>query len=461
MHKTLKTILKYGAILFILLATTQVWAAAQAAAEELPGDEEVGGLGEGRKWIPEVSFPPTDSDSAEGEVYFWDRAFHIDFSRSNMHISKKRGIEYTRNNSEFYLRVGGRIYVDFVNYDEDKNDLGDDGAGVRNFMIELNGRFNKQWLYRLSWGGFASGGKINGSGAYLDDAYVSYNGFDKVALVFGQQSEPFSLEEMSSSLTTTFMERGLPNALVTGTNVGASFSTYRSWWGLSAGFFAEDIANAADLSDQGHGLTGRIHFNPGHREDRVFHLGSSLSLRDISDTDSFYFRRRPESGLTDVRYVDTGDIFNPEHVYRYNLEAAVTAGPFSIQGEYIGARMTRNDGFGDLDFYGWYGFVSWFPTGGSRNYFPNEGIFGYPDVKSKYGELELAVRYSMLDLNDGLVRGGTEKNISFGINWYFSRHMRLMANYIIVDNDIFANADGTLEGNDDPHILQFRFQYRI
>jgi hypothetical protein len=42
-----------------------------------------------------------------------------------------------------------------------------------------------------------------------------------------------------------------------------------------------------------------------------------------------------------------------------------------------------------------------------------------------------------------------------------SRHIRLMANYIFVNNDIFANADRTVEGNDDPRILQFRFQYRI
>jgi phosphate-selective porin OprO/OprP len=436
-------------------------AAKESAAEEPAEDEEVGGLGEGRKWVPEVSFPPTDPDSIEGEVYFWDRDFQIDFAYSNLHISQKRGIEYTRDDSEFYLRIGGRIYIDFVKYFEDKNDLGDNGLGIRNFTIEMNGRFNKQWLYRLSWGGFTSGGKFDGGGAFIDDAYVSYNGFKKIALILGQHKEPFGLEESSSSLVTTFMERGLPTALVTGTNLGASFSTYRSWWGLTAGVFAEDLSNGSDLSNQGRGLTGRIHFNPGHREDRVYHLGSSVSFRDISDTDSFYYRNRPESGLTDVRYVDTGDIFNPEHVYRYNIEAAVTAGPFAVQGEYIGSRMTREAGLSELDFYGWYVFASWFPTGGSRNYFPDEGIFGYPQVKSKHGELELAVRYSMVNLTDGTVRGGTEKNLSLGINWYLSRHMRLMANYIFVNNDTFANADRTVEGNDHPQILQFRFQYRI
>ena len=476
MHTLYNKIIKYTIILLIVLAITSVWpaayaaaeepaaektAAAQAAAEEPVSDEEVDGLGEGRKWIPEVSFPPSDPDSVEGEVYFWDRDFSFNLPHSNMHISKKRGIEYTRDDNEFYLRVGGRIFIDFVKYFEDKNNLGDDGIGVRNLTVEMNGRFNKQWLFRLSWGGFTSGGKINGSGAFLDDAYVSYNGFEKIALVLGQHDEPFGLEQLSSSLVTTFMERGLPSALVTGKNLGASFSTYRSWWGLTAGVFAEDLSNASDLSNQGHGLTGRVHLNPGHREDRVYHLGSSLSYRDVSNTDSFYFRNRPESGLTDVRYVDTGDIFNPENLYRYNIEAAVTAGPFSLQGEYIGSRMTRQAGLRNLDFHGWYVFASWFPTGSSRNYFPDEGIFGYPEVKSKYGELELAVRYSMVNLTDGTVRGGTEKNLSLGINWYFSRHMRLMGNYIFVDNDIFANADGTVEGNDDPRILQFRFQYRI
>jgi phosphate-selective porin OprO/OprP len=487
----LKTIIKYGAILLIVLASTPVWAAAQvaaeqAAAEEPAGEEsaanepaeeepageksaadepaeeeEVDGMSEGRKWIPAVSFPPADKDSIEGEVFFWDRAFHIDFAYSSLHLSKKRGIEYSRDDSEFYLRVGGRIFIDIVRYFEDKNDLGDNGPGLRNFMIEMNGRFNKQWLYRLSWGGFTSGGKFDGSGAYLDDAYVSYNGFDKIALVLGQHKEPFSLENMSSSLASTFMERGLPSALVPGTNIGASIGTYRSWWGLTAGIFSEDLGSAQDLSNQGYGLTGRIHFNPGHQEGMVFHLGTSLSLRDISDTDSFYFRKRPESGLTDVRYVDTGDIFNPEHVYRYNLEGAVTAGPVSLQAEYIGARLTRKTDLSDLGFYGWYVFASWFPTGGKRNYFSQEGIFGYPEIKSQYGEVEFALRYSMLDLTKGSVRGGTEQNISFGINWYLSRHMRLMANYIFVDNDFFADADKTLEGNDDPQILQFRFQYRI
>lgn len=44
------------------------------------------------------------------------------------------------------------------------------------------------------------------------------------------------------------------------------------------------------------------------------------------------------------------------------------------------------------------------------------------------------------------------------MNWYLNPHMRLMANYIFVDNDKNADADGDLTGNDDPGIFQTRFQ---
>ena len=64
----------------------------------------------------------------------------------------------------------------------------------------------------------------------------------------------------------------------------------------------------------------------------------------------------------------------------------------------------------------------------------------------------------MLDLNDGPVTGGEEKNITIGLNWYANSHIRVMANYILVDNDIYADDAGDVTGNDDPDIFQMRLQ---
>ena len=72
--------------------------------------------------------------------------------------------------------------------------------------------------------------------------------------------------------------------------------------------------------------------------------------------------------------------------------------------------------------------------------------------------MELAVRYSTIELNDGPITGGEEKNITLGLNWYLNPKVRLMVNYIMVNNDEDSNDKGDVLGNDDPHIFQMRFQ---
>jgi phosphate-selective porin len=46
------------------------------------------------------------------------------------------------------------------------------------------------------------------------------------------------------------------------------------------------------------------------------------------------------------------------------------------------------------------------------------------------GAWELALRFSYVDLNDGNIRGGKERNCTIGINWYTRGKQRSMINYI-------------------------------
>jgi len=66
---------------------------------------------------------------------------------------------------------------------------------------------------------------------------------------------------------------------------------------------------------------------------------------------------------------------------------------------------------------------------------------------NQWGAWEVAARYSDLDLNwneglpgmacsaafTGCVRGGEEKIVTLGLNWYLSNNIRLMFDYLIVD----------------------------
>jgi len=446
--------------MFIAAIHLQGHALAQEEKEEKAEEEAASEAGQGLIWVPRLAFPPSDPSKEAGYLPLFDRDISLEYLDFTFYLSWKRSLEITRKNSDFYLRLHGRAFLDLAKYFEDKNDLGSDGFGLRTFLIQADGRFTEQWLYRLSLGGLTNGGRFDGSDAFLDDAYVTYLG-TRTAWLFGQFSEPFSLEENTSSLATTFMERALPNALVPGNNVGVGFHTNRKQWSLSAGIFGEDLASSKDARDQGIGITGRFVFRPLRPDHKFYHLGASFSFRGITGGDPLIYRRRPESGLTDVRFVNTGDIFEAGTVTRAGLEAALTMGPLSLQAEYIRLLVNRKSGYDDLGFHGWYAYVSWFPTGESRKYFPLEGIFGYPDIESKWGAVELAARYSTLDLNDGSVKGGEEKNLTLGVNWYISPRTRLMANYIWVFCDENADDNGALLGDDSPQILQFRFQFRF
>ena len=447
-----------------LLISMPIFAVATHALAEEKNDEkkkeEASELGQGRIWLPRISFPPSDPTGEAGYLPLFDRDISVEFGRANLYLSTKRALELTIDESDFYLRVGGRIMVDLTKYYEDKNDLGSNGLGLRTVLVEGDGRFTNRWLYRLSWGGLTSGGRFDTGGVFLDDAYLTYLG-PRRAWIFGQHGEPFSLEESTSGLATTFMERALPNALVPGSNVGISFHADKDWGGVSAGVFGEDLASPKDAADQGLGFTGRITVHSLRPEKFTYHLGGSFSWRTITGNDPVFFRIRPESGLTDVRYVNTGDLLEADQMTRVGAEAALAAGPLSLQAEYITSLVARMAGYDDLSFDGWYAFVSWFPTGESRKYFADEGIFGYPDITSKYGAVELAARYSTLDLNHGSVHGGKEQNVTFGVNWYISRRTRMMANYIFVFNDENANDNGRIKGDDEPQIFQLRLQVRI
>jgi phosphate-selective porin OprO/OprP len=426
--------------------------------------EDIEEAAENRLWLPQLSFPPSDPTKEAGSLPLWGRDISFSYLGTNWYLSKKRGLELTFDNNDFYLRASGRIYMDLTHYNDEKNDLGRGGFGIRTALLELTGRFTEGWQYRLSFGGLTEGGRFDGSGAFIDDAYVAHVKKD-TAWVLGQQGEPFSLEAETSSLVTTFMERALPYALVPGTTLGVSYNVAgERWgingWGMKVGVFGENLATEKDEGDQGYGFTGRFFYRSGALEEGL-HLGGSASWRYVPSSGQVFFRYRPESGLTDVRYVDTGDILKVENLLRMGLEGALKKGPLCLQGEYIVTRVDRENPFDDVTFDGWYAFLSWFATGESRKYFYQEGIFGYPDIQSKYGALELAVRYSTIDLTDGLVKGGKEDNLTFGINWYITPKIRLMGNYIFVFADDDADGDGALDGDDRPQIIQLRLQLRI
>ncbi len=401
---------------------------------------------------------PREGEEAEQENSRWLRMPEVDYG-----ISPRTGLDVNLANDTFTIHAGGRLYLDAVQYFEDKNDLGDTPIALRTAQLDVLGGFLSNWRYKFSWSGFTKGGSGDGGGVALGDAYVSYTGFSPKVITVGQQDEPFSLVSENSGLTRTFMENALPNALTPGKTLGISMSTVgkNDKWNAKGGMFFQDLATDKDTGDQGTGFTGRLVYRPIIAEEKIFHVGGSFSFRDITSDDTVRFRSRPESGITNKRLVDTRSIQGVDALNRFGVETAAVFGPYTFQGEYIRAFVDRRSSFEDLDFHGWYASLSWFLTGESKNYDTSSGLFGTIRPHHEDGAIELAVRYSHIDLSSEEVRGGKQDNVTLGVNWYLTEQLRIMANFIFVWTDKNATGEGDVEGNDSPQILQMRLQYSL
>jgi phosphate-selective porin OprO/OprP len=197
------------------------------------------------------------------------------------------------------------------------------------------------------------------------------------------------------------------------------------------------------------------------REGRVLHLGTAASYRDYDSDAVLQLDIRPESHVTDISFVDTGDIANLRSVTRFGAEAAAILGPVTLQSEYVRTWIPRRMGDPDLTFDGWYVLAGWVITGESHEYRDKRGLIGSVvprrnvSLGEGFGAWELALRYSVLDLSDEDIRGGVQDILGVGINWYLNPNMRLMANYLrLID---LTDSDPGYDG-ENPDMFQLRAQ---
>lgn len=281
-------------------------------------------------------------------------------------------------------------------------------------------------------------------------------GTDAGALRAGFSKTPVGFEGNTGTGSTTFLETALPTqAIYAGRRIGVDWALVRPAWLVNAGYYwGGDLQGDSD----GHMAALRAAWTPRNAPGDVLHLGVSASRenpdgridsRGLRAPPAARLRARPEAGLTAVRLVDSGSLAPVDHIDRKGLEALWIGGPWSLQGEYLDARVKRADGRPSYRGKGWYAFASWVVTGESRGY--SSGNVGDVTPKGTFGAVELAVRYSELDLDDAPVFGGTECDWTVGANWYLNRYLKLQGNVVHAR----SNRRGLAV---DPNVIELRAQ---
>ncbi len=370
-------------------------------------------------------------------------------SSDELTVTWAPGVRLAPKSEAFFVKFGGAFMADIGSIGGDAlgDDLGvpfNDGGRWRRLRPKVKGGIGETIRFKL-------GIEMADSGTRLTDGFVHLTDLPVVGNIYiGQCDEPFGLEQIMSSRDTTFLERGLPNALPPprswGVAAGNVVLDKRMTW--AAGIFRTSTDSFSGNSDAGRpcSLTGRVTALPWYRNDGadLLHLGVDYSYRRPSEP--IRYSSTPEAFFAPV-FTDTGMI-DADRVNLFAAELAWVRGPMSIQSEFMASVVDTPD-LSTLCFSALYVQASCFLTGEHRPYDTSTGVFTRLRPKKNFptngwGAVEIAARYSYLDLDKaGLPHAARDlHNGSVGINWYWSPTMRLMLNYIrtCVDGSDTADA---------------------
>ena len=294
---------------------------------------------------------------------------------------------------------------------------------LRRFRPSLSLSLSPQWSARVEY-------EFGDVGPGFKNAWVQWRPTSKLSVRLGSQFAPFGLENTMSSREMSATERSATSALTAAALAGISVRLHDDRWSLSGGLYGNDVSDDDRRRFAGESAIARVTVLPLRRDGWLWHLGASAEYRQGERDGSLRLRARPETFVTEKRLVDTGVLPGVDTLTTVGLETAVRRGPVLVQAEYLRATAKRDALVGaDGVFDGSYISASWFVTGERRNYSESGGVFSGIEPKRDWGAVELTLRASRLDLEDGPITGGEQDVLSTGVNWYFNSYGRVSLGY--------------------------------
>ncbi len=380
-------------------------------------------------------------------------------------VSSTGGVSFINpHDDNYWFKVSGVIRLDETLYmgsyrDKAGNQL-PNGANLRAADVYFDGGVGDKWTYSLQL-------QFGGGRFAFSDTYLSYSGLLENNQVFvGYNSGNwFGLDNSNSTSWNPFLERSLPSlAFYPGDGLGVltdfwwengavtlismqpgpgvnSLAQANSSRAAGTAAMSNDTTSPYGARDRWTGVV-RGTVAPVHEEGDVWHFGMSGAWKEListyngvpvtsTDNGATSFGAYPSARTrTTSTLVNTGGI-RANNIRLFNVEAARQYGPFMVQTEYTSAFVHRIGGNrGSVRFDGWNVQSRYLITGETHAYDVRDGAFGSVKPEHSYGAVEVAARYDFINLNDKDVRGGTEHDVTVGVNWFLNQQVRLSANYI-------------------------------
>jgi len=363
---------------------------------------------------------------------------------------------FESKNKEYKLWFDIRVQTDGqLFFGKTMNPIGN-GVTIRRARFATKTNFGKNWYGELDLN--FSNGVLE-----LEDAYFSYDFLNNLTTRVGNYKERFSMSETSSSRYLNFMERPMVvTTFAPSRHIGWEADYNGKIFFVAGGIFFQEVKdqetqtyiedNNKDYGrDQGVSLTGKFVLQPfGDNKVNGLHLSYAYSLRqpktdvDPAEYGGIRYNTRSLSNINRKKFLDTDVIPYFKRQRITNIEIAAYYKGLAVQSEIINNTTLRTNNLDNLYFGGYYAQAVYMLFGGRQVYNKREGEFTQPDRGKKWGDIELALRYDYVDLNDNTVYGGSAEAYTAGINFYTAKNIKFQLNFSNINHDRYASGKGKL-----------------
>lgn len=374
---------------------------------------------------------------------------------------------FESKDKDYKFWFDSRVQVDFGHYfgaQEWADPIGS-GASIRRARFAVKTQITPDWYGEVDM-------ELANGSFELKDALVRYTGLENWQFNVGSMKPDFSMSRNTSSRYLEFMERPMVvNAFAPSRHLGVFAKYTNKYFFGSASILFQEIegqetrdyveANNKDYGmDEGLSYIGKIVVRPVNEADYGIHIGGAVmyDTPKTSDETGVYagtrFSCRNTTNISRKKYIDTDDIKNT----KYNLIATA-----ELAGHYDGLRI-ESAWMSDwtymdpekvvLDkpyhFQGWYVEGGCLLLGGKQSYDSDGAKFNRVRPGRLWGDVELALKYEFLNMNDYegrgnlAIYGGSAELFGAGLNFYFGKNVKMALNYQYVNNDRYANGKGKL-----------------
>jgi phosphate-selective porin OprO and OprP len=391
-------------------------------------------------------------------------------SRTPLKSEARDGIlTFESKDQSFKFWTDIRLNIDFTkhfdNYDNSLSITGNpadaiqlsDGGHIRRARIAFKAQVSDKWYGEVDF-------DFRDLELDINDVYLEYSANNRLSFKVGHFREPFGMMTNTTSRYVSFMERPLSSELDPSRHLGIGAKYFHPRFTTGVGLFTDEAygIEAKDVRrkqrtgvESSWAVTGRLMGYALNKQNLALGIGFGGSFRTPMITDEGFntvrVRVNDENRTSQKRFLDTDAVRNVQNIRLANAEIAFAYNSFRLQGEYKIMTLNRGPIYTDINYTGqnlndakysgFYVELGYFLFGDRQNFNYADGEFTRVNPASKKGTIELAGRYSTLNLNDeeAAVFGGEGKITSFLITYWAQKNVRIILNAAYVDHDEHAS----------------------